>query len=82
MLTTTGRCLSSEKILFKDKNVPAGPDADWGKHVVKENVISAVPLNDWVLVFFKRDAPRAMEFFNMLKKVTPSMGMKVSCRYM
>ncbi len=77
MLTTTGRCLSSEKILFKDKSTPAGSDADWGKHAVKENVISAVPLNDWVIVFFKRDSPRAMEFVSMLMKVTPAMGIKV-----
>ena len=61
MLITDGRRLPIEKILFKDKSVLAGSDADWGKHIVKENVISAVPMNNWVLVFCKRDSPRAQE---------------------
>ena len=77
MLITDGRRLPIEKILFKDKSVLAGSDADWGKHIVKENVISAVPLNNWVLVFCKRDSPRAMDFVSTLKKVTPMMGIKV-----
>ena len=78
MLVTDGRRLQIEKILFKDKSVLAGADADWGKHVVKENVISAIPLNNWVLVFFKRDSPRAMDFLSTLKKVSPCMGIRVS----
>ena len=77
MLTTDGRRLPIEKILFKDKSVLAGSDADWGKHIVKKNVISAVPLNNWVLVFCKCDSPRAMDFISTLKKVTPMMGIKV-----
>ena len=74
MLITDGRSLPIEKVLFKDKSVLAGSDADWRKHIVKENVISAVPLNNWVLVFCKRDSPRAMDFVNTLKKVTLMMA--------
>ena len=77
MLETNGRRLPSEKILFKNNSVLAGPEADWSKHVVKENVISAVPLHNWLLVFCKRDSSKAMDFFNTLKKVTPSMGIQV-----
>ena len=72
-----GRRLPFEKILFRDKNVVAGAEADWGKHAVKESVISGVPLKEWVLVFCKKDSNKAMEFLSSLKKVTPSMGIRV-----
>ena len=44
MLQTTGRKLLSEKIHFKDNSIVAGLETDWNKELIKEHVISAVPL--------------------------------------
>ena len=38
----SGRCLPSEKILFNQRNVVAGDDADWSRDAVKEQQIVAV----------------------------------------
>ena len=77
MLQTTGRKLLSEKIHFKDNSIVAGLEADWNKELIKEHVISVVPLRKWLLVFTKRDSSKAMDFFNMMKKVAPPMGIEV-----
>lgn len=42
MVQLEGRTLNPEKIMFKSNSVSAGMEADWGRTVVKENVISAV----------------------------------------
>lgn len=36
-----------------------------------------VPLKEWVIVVTKRDRAKAVEFLNMMKKVTPPMGIEV-----
>ena len=41
-------------------------------------MITAVPLKNWVVVFAKKDRPRAYEFVNMVKKVCLPLGMVVS----
>ncbi len=38
-----------------------------------------VPLNSWVVLATKRDGSKAYEFVEMMKKVCPSLGIKVSC---
>ena len=76
MLQTKGRKLLSEKIHFKDNSIFAGLEADWNKELIKEHVISAVPLRKWLLVVIKRDLSKAMDFFNVMKKVAPSMGIE------
>ena len=41
-------------------------------------VILQVPLNSWVVLATKRDASKAFEYVEMMKKVCPSLGIKVS----
>ena len=45
---------------------------------MQEQMITAVPLKNWVVVFTKKDRPRAYEFVNMVKKVSPPLGMVIS----
>ena len=91
-----GRCLSQEKIFFRDTSVLAGANADWGRDSVTNTVISAVSdiivhenfvttlvtlqvaLQSWLLVFTKRDQSKALDFLHSLKRITNSMGIKVS----
>ncbi len=42
MVQLEGRTLNPEKIIFNKAVHSAGPEADWGRVAVKENVISAV----------------------------------------
>ena len=46
--------------------------------IVKEHVITAVPIHNWLLVFTKRDSGKAMDFMTTLKKVCPPMGIEVN----
>ena len=55
-----------------------GPIADFGREGMQEQMITAVPLKNWVVVFSKKDRPRAYEFVNMVKKVCPPLGMVIS----
>jgi aubergine-like protein len=72
-----GRRLPMEKVLFRNKTILAGDDADWSRDAVKEQQIVAVPLRQWVVVVTKRDRSKAVEFVNMMKRVAPPMGIEV-----
>lgn len=41
-------------------------------------VISQVALQSWLLVFTKRDQSKALDFVHSLKRITNSMGIRVS----
>ena len=43
-------------------------------------LISAVPLDNYMVVCTERDSDKAMDFTNALKKVGPPMGLQVSDR--
>lgn len=73
-----GRCLTQEKIFFRDTSVLAGANADWGRDSVTNTVISAVAMQSWLLVFTKRDQSKALDFLHLLKRITNSMGIKVA----
>jgi len=77
MVDLQGRKLPPEKILFRKNTILSNEEADWGRDAVKENVISAVPLHNWILVVTKRDQGKAVDFLNMMKRVGPPMGIEV-----
>ncbi|XP_019856843.1 PREDICTED: piwi-like protein 1 isoform X2 [Amphimedon queenslandica] len=77
ILETNGRLYKPETVLFRDGSVVAGLDADWSRQLVKEHVISAVPLTHWLLLVTKRDSGKAVDFIEMMKKVCPPMGIEV-----
>lgn len=76
-ISLPGRLLKEEDIIFRNVTRKAGRQADWGRSATSEQVISAVDLRSWVLVFTSRDKNQAFEFNNMMKKVTPTMGIQV-----
>lgn len=43
---------------------------------------SQVALQSWLLVFTKRDQPKVLDFLHSLKRITSSMGIKVSGNYL
>lgn len=78
MLRTEGRQLPLEKIFLGSTSFQSSPQADWGQQAVKEQVITPVPLHKWVVFFVNRDKSKALDFINMMRKVTPSMGIQVN----
>lgn len=72
-----GRKLNPEKVFFKKKFV-VSEEADWGRDSVKENVISAVTLKNWLVMFTRRDQSKAMDFVSMMKRVCPPMAIQVN----
>lgn len=44
---------------------------------MKEQVIIPVSLQNWMVLFAKRDESKAFEFVNMMRKVTPALGIQV-----
>ena len=76
-LQTEGRQLPLEKIILGNTQFQSSPQADWGQQAVKEQVITPVPLRNWLVLFVNRDKSKAIEFMNMMKKVTPPMGIQV-----
>ena len=76
-LQTEGRQLPLEKIILGSSQFQSSPQADWGQQAVKEQVITPVPLRKWLVFFVNRDKSKAIDFINMMKKVTPAMGIQV-----
>ena len=55
VLETEGRRLPPEKILFEKNVITPNLDADWGRDVVREHVISAVSSQTWNHAWFARE---------------------------
>lgn len=73
-----GRLLKPETlILGGGKKIDAGPEADWGRQVTSNRVLVSVNFEKWLIVFTKRDAPRAIDFCKMLHNVCPAIGINV-----
>ncbi|KAI6656672.1 piwi B [Oopsacas minuta] len=77
MIDIDARVLPIEKINFRNTSVSAGKEADWGRDLTKENVITPVQISHWLLIFTKRDHQRAFDFYNAMSKVCPPMGISI-----
>ena len=77
MIEINGRVLPIEKINFRNTSVSAGKEADWGRDMTKENVITPVNISNWLLIFTKRDAQKAYDFYTTMDKVCPPMGISI-----
>ena len=60
--------------MFGNKTIPGNPQADWGRDATREQVITAVPLRNWVVLYTKRDQQRAQDYIGHMLKVCPQMG--------
>ncbi|KAK3090400.1 hypothetical protein FSP39_011581 [Pinctada imbricata] len=70
-----GRVVPTEKISFRDgQSVLAGDSADWGGAATRNKVITAVDFRRWVVLYTKRDQPRAQNFIQTMMKCCPQMG--------
>ncbi|KAK8785888.1 hypothetical protein V5799_007751, partial [Amblyomma americanum] len=76
-LTLDGRILPEEKIMMRNKTYYHNGTADWGRLLSQDSPISTINLENWVVVFTRRDVERTRAFVAMMSKVCPSMGIQV-----
>lgn len=78
LMKMEGRLLPPEKIILGSKTIMCNDQADWGREATREQVISAVDINNWMVVCTKRDQQKAMDFVQTMKQCCPQMG--IQCR--
>lgn len=52
-------------------------NADWTKELRGKRVIAPAQLQDYLVVFTRRDGEKAQDFVSTLQRVGPPMGMQV-----
>ncbi|XP_060067150.1 piwi-like protein 1 [Ylistrum balloti] len=75
-LSMDGRLLPQENIIYRNYKSLAGPNADWGRDVTKQHVITAVPLKNWVVLYTKRDGTKASNYIKQMLQCCPQMGIE------
>ncbi|XP_049722435.1 piwi-like protein 1 isoform X2 [Elephas maximus indicus] len=78
LLSFSGRILPTEKIHQGGKTFDYNPQfADWSKETRGAPLISVKPLDNWLLVYTRRNYEAANSLIQNLFKVTPAMGIQM-----
>ncbi|XP_068767363.1 piwi-like protein 1 isoform X4 [Struthio camelus] len=79
LLSFTGRVVQAEKIHQAGRVFDYNPHfADWSKETRGAPLINARPLDNWLLIYTRRNYDVANALLQNLFKVTPSMGIKMN----
>ncbi|NXD07268.1 PIWL1 protein, partial [Nothocercus nigrocapillus] len=79
LLSFTGRVVQSEKIHQAGRVFDYNPHfADWSKETRGAPLINAKPLDNWLLIYTRRNYDVANALLQNLFKVTPSMGIRMN----
>ncbi|NXE51879.1 PIWL1 protein, partial [Casuarius casuarius] len=79
LLSFTGRVVQAEKIQQAGRVFDYNPHfADWSKETRGAPLISAKPLDNWLLMYTRRNYDVANALLQNLFKVTPSMGIRMN----
>ncbi|NXW49861.1 PIWL1 protein, partial [Nyctiprogne leucopyga] len=79
LLSFTGRVVQAEKILQSGNVFDYNPQfADWSKETRGVPLICAKPLDNWLLIYTRRNYGIANTLLQNLFKVTPSMGIRMN----
>ncbi|XP_074777312.1 piwi-like protein 1 isoform X1 [Athene noctua] len=79
LLSLTGRVVQGEKILQSGNAFDYNPQiADWSKETRGIPLICAKPLDNWLLLYTRRNYDIANTLVQNLFKVTPSMGIRMN----
>ncbi|XP_015733495.1 piwi-like protein 1 [Coturnix japonica] len=79
LLSVTGRVVQAEKILQAGNVFDYNPQfADWSRETRVAPLIRAKPLDNWVLIYTRRNYDAANTLLQNLFKVTPSMGIRMN----
>ncbi|XP_063807044.1 piwi-like protein 1 isoform X1 [Pseudophryne corroboree] len=79
LLQFTGRVAPPEKILLSGRTAEYNPQfADWSRDVRGQTLISTRDLNNWLLVYTRRNYDAANALLQNLYKITQQMGIRMS----
>ncbi|KAK7507334.1 hypothetical protein BaRGS_00001269, partial [Batillaria attramentaria] len=77
-LAVEGRQLSIETIMMDgNTKFSAGPQADFGRDVCRNRVLTAVDIGTWQIFYWRRNAPEVNNFIQEAIKAGAQMGMRV-----
>ena len=76
LLTMQSRQLPSEKIFQATESYNYA--RDWSKEMRGQTLINPSSLINWVMIFSQRDAGNAINLYQALLKVCPSMGVRMT----
>uniref|UniRef100_A0A3P8WK61 Piwi-like RNA-mediated gene silencing 1 n=1 Tax=Cynoglossus semilaevis TaxID=244447 RepID=A0A3P8WK61_CYNSE len=87
LLSLTGRILPVERILQGPRSYEYDPStADWSREMRGLPIICSPPLDNWLLLFTRRNGNEAQNFLHTLNRVSAPMGIRISrpmmCEYM
>lgn len=78
-LEVTARLLDEEKIVFgRGKEHGAGEKGDFSRYATSNEVLSAIDIIDWILVYVDKDKPTANLFETTLIQISAPTGTRVS----
>lgn len=73
------RQMEEERVIFaNNKTFGVGPNADFGKYCTNNELISVVPLHNWLVIHVKTDAKAANAFLDCMERNSRPMGIQVS----
>ncbi|KAM3825956.1 piwi-like protein 1 [Vipera latastei] len=79
LLSFSGRVVQSEKIRQGGKTFDYNPHlADWSRETRGATLTSVKPLDNWLLIYTRRNYDAANVLVQNLFKVTPAMGIRMS----
>ncbi|KAM9321159.1 piwi-like protein 4 [Gastrophryne carolinensis] len=76
-ITLTGRVMPPEKIIMRDNICHPASAADWARDTRDSRMISAQPLNSWLLLFSRRNQDIVERLISCLQKVASEMGFRI-----
>jgi hypothetical protein len=73
-----GRVLTSEKIIFAKREVEIDFKCDWTRAASSEEVLRAVEIKNWLLVFPSNKVQVAENFFRVAKEAGERIGIRIA----
>lgn len=64
--------------MFKNKEFPVGPKADFSKYCTNNELLEVVPLTNWLLIHTKNDGRTAKTFIDVFSKNCKPMGLSMN----
>ncbi|XP_052219954.1 piwi-like protein 1 [Dreissena polymorpha] len=78
-VTINARVMPQEKIFQQDCQLQyRQEEADWSRDMRGKRLITPVNLQNWVVIYFRRNEQQAQEFVQTLSRVGPPMGMMIA----
>ncbi|XP_049634974.1 piwi-like protein 4 [Suncus etruscus] len=77
-LSVTGRVVPAEKIFLQDHVCQPESAANWSRDMQMCKILSAMPLNNWMLLYCDREESATQYFLNCLIRAGGSLGFSIS----